>query len=472
MKEVATKQVTVEDLKNIEVLKEVPDEQLQWFIDESEHRIFAEGDFFAKVNDPIVHTHIIIRGRVEFYRLQNNERLFVADLVGGAITGLLPFSRAKSIFANAMCREETEVISLPREKMRDLIQLNYELTQVLVHVMASRIREFTEREQQSEKMMALGKLSAGLAHELNNPAAAIVRGSVSLEKHLQCLPDAFKQLISIKLDAADVESVNAKIHKALDNKERPSLTMMERADKEDEITDWLDAQEGIKNVYDMAENFVEFGLSIADLEEIKNYIPAGKLSPLLIWINNSFTTERMVSEIGLASKRISELVNSVKTFTHMDGGGDKIFADIRIGIRNTMIMLNHKIKKGNITVVEDYDETLPPVKAMIGELNQVWTNLIDNATDALEGRENPELTLKTRRDREFVCVSVIDNGVGIPDEVLKKIFDPFFTTKKIGQGTGLGLDVVSRIVKQHKGTITVHSEPGRTEFVVCFPIEG
>jgi signal transduction histidine kinase len=472
MKEVAVKQVTVGDLKRIEVLKEVPDDQLQWFIDESEHRIFAEGDFFAKVNDPIVHTHIIIRGRVEFYRVQNNQRLWVSDLEEGAITGLLPFSRAKNIFANAMCLEETEMLSLPMEKMRTLIQMHYELTQVLVHVMASRIREFTEREQQSEKMMALGKLSAGLAHELNNPAAAIVRGSVSLEKHLQCLPDAFKQLISIKLDTPDVERLNTKIHHALDNKTRPSLTMMERADKEDEITDWLASQEGIKNVYDMAENFTEFGLSIDDLEEIKSYIPDGKLSPLLIWINNSFTTERMVSEIGLASKRISELVNSVKTFTHMDGGGDKVFADIRIGIRNTMIMLNHKIKKGNITVVEDYDETLPPVKAMIGELNQVWTNLIDNATDALEGRENPELILKTRRDREFVCVSVIDNGTGISDEIRKKIFDPFFTTKKIGEGTGLGLDVVSRIVSQHKGTITVNSEPGRTEFMVCFPIKG
>ena len=472
MMEAATKKVTVEDLKAIEALKEVPDEQLQWFIDESEHRILEEGEIFGKANDEIVYTHIILRGRVEFYRLQNNNKVSIADLQSGSITGLLPFSRAKTIIANAVCLEETEVISLPKEKLRDLIRLNYELTQVLVHVMASRIREFAEREQQSEKMMALGKLSAGLAHELNTPAAAIVRGSASLEKHLQCLPDAFKQLISIRLDTADIESVNSKIHKALDNKERPVLSMMERADKEDEISDWLDAQEGIKNVYDMAENFVEFGLSIDDLEEIKTYIPEGKLSPLLIWINNSFTTERMVSEIGLASKRISELVSSVKTFTHMDGGGDKVFADIRTGIRNTMIMLNYKIKKANVNVIEDYDENLPPVKAMIGELNQVWTNLIDNATDALEGRENPELTLKTRRDREFVCVSIIDNGPGIPEDNKKRIFDPFFTTKKIGQGTGLGLDVVTRIVKQHKGTITVDSVPGRTEFLVCFPING
>jgi signal transduction histidine kinase len=470
--EVAIKEVTVQDLKAIEVLKDVPDDQLQWFIDESEHKVLAEGDFFARINEPIVYTHIILRGRVEFYRLQNNNKTTISDIQPGSITGLLPFSRAKNVFANAVCLEETEVISLPKDKLKDLIHLHYELTQVLVHVMASRIKEFAEMEQQNEKMMALGKLSAGLAHELNNPASAIVRGSASLEKHLQCLPDAFKQLISIRLDSADIDSVNNKIHKALDNKERPVLTMMERADREDEITDWLDQQENIKNSYDMAENFVEFGLTIQDLEEIKSYIPDGKLSPLLIWINNSFTTERMVSEISIASKRISDLVNSVKNFTHMDGGGDKVFADIRTGIKNTLIMLNHKVKKANITVVEDFDENLPPVKAMIGELNQVWTNLIDNATDALENTENPTLTLKTRQDREFVCVSVIDNGAGIPEEIKNKIFDPFFTTKQIGQGTGLGLDVVSRIVKQHKGTISVTSEPGKTEFIVCFPING
>lgn len=470
--EAAMKQITVQDLRFIEILNDVPDNQIQWFIDESEHLFFVEGDFFAKANDPLVHTSVLIKGRIELYRVQNGNKTKISDLTRGNFTGLLPFSRAKVIPVNAVCREETELLSLSRDKFREMIQSHYELTQALVHVMTSRVREFTELEQQNEKMVALGKLSAGLAHELNNPASAIVRGSASLEKHLQCLPDAFKQLISIRLDPVHIESVNAKIHQALDSKERPALTMMERADREDEISDWLDDQPDVKNVYDMAENFVEFGLSIADLEEIKSYIPEGKLSPLLIWINNSFTTERMVSEIGIASKRISELVNSVKTFTHMDGGGDKMFADIRTGIRNTMTMLNYKIKKGNITVVEDYDDSLPPVKALIGELNQVWTNLIDNATDALENQENPQLTLRTRRDREFVCVSVIDNGPGIPEDIKMKVFDPFFTTKKIGQGTGLGLDVVSRIVRQHHGTISLKSEPGHTEFIVCFPING
>ena len=156
----------------------------------------------------------------------------------------------------------------------------------------------------------------------------------------------------------------------------------------------------------------------------------------------------------------------------MDRGSNKEYADIHIGIRNTLTMLGYKIRKGNITLVEDFDETLPPVNAMIGELNQVWTNLIDNALDAMETNGKGTLTIKTKKDREFVQVSIIDDGPGIPEDIRTRIFDPFFTTKEIGKGTGMGLEVVQRIVQQHHGSIKVISEPGKTEFVVCFPIEG
>ena len=156
----------------------------------------------------------------------------------------------------------------------------------------------------------------------------------------------------------------------------------------------------------------------------------------------------------------------------MDRGGDKEVVDIRVGIRNTLVLLNHKIKRANIEVVEDFDESLPPINAMVGELNQVWTNLIDNASDALESQKGAKLIIRTRLDHEFAKVSIIDNGPGIPKDIKSKIFDPFFTTKEIGKGTGLGLDVVTRIVKQHRGSVTVTSDPGHTEFLVCFPING
>ena len=241
--------------------------------------------------------------------------------------------------------------------------------------------------------------------------------------------------------------------------------------KEDEITDWLD-NHSIENGYEMADNFVDFNFYLENLESIAKQIPPAYLSPVLNWVNNLLITEKMVEDIQESSKRIADLVNSVKIFTHMDRGTDKQYADIHIGITNTLTMLAHKIKKGNITLVKAFDDTLPPVKALIGELNQVWTNLIDNAIDAMEANSKGTLKIITERDREFVQVSIMDDGPGINEDIKSRIFDPFFTTKEIGKGTGLGLEVVQRIVKQHNGSIKVNSTPGNTAFVVCFPING
>ena len=247
--------------------------------------------------------------------------------------------------------------------------------------------------------------------------------------------------------------------------------MMDRSDLEDDMVDWLD-DHNITNAPDVAENFVDFGVSIAEVEEFLKHIPETYTDSVINWVNNNLVTEKMVQDIEGASRRIADLVGSVKNFTHMDQGHDKQYADIHDGIKNTLTMLLYKIHKGGIELKKDFDKTLPPVKAMIGELNQVWTNLMDNALDAMEPAGKGILELRTRRDKEFVEVSIIDNGPGIPDNIRSQIFDPFFTTKPIGKGTGLGLDVVTRIVKQHRGSIKVNSVPGRTEFIVCFPIDG
>ncbi|MBO9614969.1 MAG: GHKL domain-containing protein [Dyadobacter sp.] len=465
------KDIGVKDLQAIEVFREVPEDQLQWMIDRSRHYELPEGEVMTRPGEPLTGTHILFSGRIEFYRIQNNSKHVISQILPGTVTGMLPFSRGKIGIAYGVCLETTQLMTFPKELMKELIISHYELTQALVIVMTSRVREFTELEQQNEKMMALGKLSAGLAHELNNPAAAIVRSSASLKEHLLMQPDSFKSLLSIHLSHEEIDLLNDKMVSLLNNANRPVLSMMKRSEKEDEILDWLDSN-NIEGCEDIADNLVEFGVGEEDLEKLKSKINHDDLSPVLTWINNSLTTERMVADIQEASKRIAELVGSVKTFTHMDRGGEREYVDIHVGIRNTLIMLNYKLKKGNIKVTEDFDLTLPPVKAMVGELNQVWTNLIDNAIDALENQPEAELTLITRRDKEFVKVTVCDNGPGVPAEIRSKIFDPFFTTKSVGKGTGLGLDVVNRIVRQHRGTVTLHSQPGRTEFVVCFPFNG
>ncbi len=463
--------VTAEWLQNIEALKDVPIDQLQWFIDNSGQFKLAAGERLFSPGEPLKGTFIIIKGGFRINIMQGSETREVLTFEEKAITGYLPYSRGKKVIGIGEAFADTEYLLFPKELTETMIRTQFELTQALVHVMTTRVRDFTALEQQNEKMMALGKLSAGLAHELNNPAAAIVRGSSSLLKHLKLTPNTFKKVMAVKLTEEAVGLVNDQLFAVL-NRDRPkNLTMMQRADAEDDMIDWM-GQFDVENSAEIAENMVEFGFTIQDLDNFKTHIPDNSLSAVFNWINNNLVTEKMVMDMEDASRRIAELVGAVKNFTHMDQGTGKQYADIHNGIRNTLTMLQHKIRHGNIKVDEQFDTTLPEVNAMIGELNQVWTNLIDNALDAMEVNEKGSLQIKTGRDKQCVEVTITDDGPGIPDEVKNRIFDPFFTTKEVGKGTGLGLDVVTKIVKQHKGSIKVTSQPGKTSFTVAFPIDG
>ncbi|PJJ83217.1 ATP-binding protein [Mucilaginibacter auburnensis] len=463
--------VTAAWLQSIDALKDVPLEQLQWFLDQSEQITLQEGDPIFIPNEPIKGTYIVIDGSFRICMPMGKEMREVGVFEAQDITGHLPFSRSKTAIGKAEVVETVTFLLFPIEREEAMIRSQFELTQALVHVMANRIRDFTALQQQNEKMMALGKLSAGLAHELNNPASAVVRGSASLLKHLKLVPDAFKQVMSLKLSVNDVSFVSDKLFGVICKDEKPTMSMMERSEKEDDVLDWLDDND-IDNSQEIAENLVDFGFGVDDLNDFKKHIPTEALSPVFGWINNNLVTEKMVIDIEEASRRIATLVGAVKTFTHMDQGHGKQYTDIHIGIRNTLTMLQHKIKQGNVKVDELFDTTLPPVNALIGELNQVWTNLIDNALDAMEGSGKSVLQIKTGRAKDCVQVVIIDNGPGIPDDVKSRIFDPFFTTKEAGKGTGLGLDVVNNIVKQHNGKIKLESEPGRTAFIVEFPFNG
>ncbi|MGZ3813404.1 MAG: ATP-binding protein [Mucilaginibacter sp.] len=458
-------------LKTFDALKEVPDDQLQWLIDHSECRLVPDGEVLSQPGDPIAVTFFIISGKLRLFIPIGGVKREIGDFKAGDITGYLPYSRGKVTSGYSSTIGETQLLSFPAANMTEMIKRQFELTQALVHVMTNRVRTFTALQQQNEKMLALGKLSAGLTHELNNPASAIVRDSESLLKHLQLEPESFKSVIAIRMEPEHVDAVTKKLFRVLSEKREVELTLKQRTAKEGALTDLFDEME-IENSDELAENFVEFGFEPEDILQFKNHIPDQYFSPIFNWINTMLVTDRMVEDIGESARRIANLVASVKTYTHMDQGQDKQYADIRIGIKNTLQMLIYKIKKGNITMVKEFDETLPPVKALIGELNQVWTNLIDNALDAMEANGKGTLTIKTERDREFVKISIIDDGPGIPEEIQSRIFEPFFTTKEMGKGTGLGLEVVNRIVLQHNGSIKVNSVPGRTAFVVCFPIDG
>jgi signal transduction histidine kinase len=464
-------ELTPEWLQTIEALKDVPLNQLQWLLDHSTLLNIKDGQYLFNPGDIINGTYILIEGSFRLCAQQGSELREIARFGPKDITGYLPFSRGKIVSAIGQATSDTKYLFFPKETAEEMIRTQFELTQALVHIMTTRVRNFTSQELQNEKMMALGKLSAGLAHELNNPAAAIVRGSASLLKHLKLTPATFKKVMAIHVSEEAVTMVSEQLFAILNRAEKPHLTMMQRSAKEDDLLDWMD-EYNIDNVQEVAENFVDFGFTREDLDNIKKVIPNDSISAVFNWMNNNLVTERMVMDIEDASRRIAELVGSVKSFTHMDQGHGKQYADIHTGIRSTLTMLQYKVRKGNIIIDEDFDTTLPEVNAMIGELNQVWTNLIDNALDAMEINGKGILQIKTRRDKDCVEVTIADNGPGIPDEIMNKIFDPFFTTKEVGKGTGLGLDVVTRIVKQHNGSIKVNSKPGKTAFIVEFPING
>ncbi|WPQ64810.1 ATP-binding protein [Chitinophaga sancti] len=461
--------ISTEWLQSVEAFKDVPVEQLKWLAENSESKTLLPGDFMFKTGAPLDATYILISGKLRLYYLQNNDPVEITVMEAGTISGYLPFSRGMTATIYSEAVEESQLMCFPIEKIDAMIHTQFELTQALVHVMTNRVREYTTMMRQNEKMMALGKLSAGLAHELNNPAAAIVRGASSLRKHLQLMPDTFQEIMAIQMTPEDVTFVKEKMFAILKSTDRPKLTMMERGAKEDDMVDWLDDHD-VANGVEIAENFVEFGITIDILEEFKSHMSPGSLSAVLNWIDKNLVTERMVLDIEEASARIVKLVSSVKTFTHMDQSHDKRLTDIHDGIRNTLNIMEYKLRKGHVHLIENYDTSLPPVSIMIGEMNQVWTNLIDNAVDAMQGRENSTLEIKTEKDGTCVKVSIIDNGPGIPENIQSRIFDPFFTTKEIGKGTGLGLDISCQIVKQHHGNIKVNSVPGKTLFSVLIPI--
>ncbi|GAA4279287.1 ATP-binding protein [Aquimarina mytili] len=459
--------ITVQDLKEIPEFVHVPDQQIDWLLKKSKIESFKPGEYVFKKGDIIDTLSILLEGKLEIKFEQNGNYKVVDQITKYGITGLLPFSRMSTAMGYGEVIEDSEVLFLDKSFFKEMVANHYELTESLVHHMTSRVREFTKNNVQSEKMMALGKLSAGLAHELNNPASAMLRSAKALKQHLANVPEKFKKVTSIKISAEEVDILNNILFDKVNNRPENNMKLTERNEKEDELEEWLE-DHGVDNAFELTETLLDFCMDINAIEKIHEAIGDQNFPSAIEWIENVLTTEKMVDEIEVASDRISSLVQSIKSYTHMDRAPEKVATDIHIGIKSTLTMLNHKLKKKNIVIEKHFQEELPMPKIFVSEINQVWTNLIDNAIDAME--HSGTLQIKTLRDNGFVKIEISDNGQGIPEEDLNKIFDPFFTTKSIGKGTGMGLEVVQRIINQHNGDIKVASKKGKTTFTVCIPI--
>jgi signal transduction histidine kinase len=456
------------EFKQIPELATVPEAQLQWLIGKGQVETLADGERLFGPGDNIDKLRIILQGSLVLYRAQTGGRKYFATVDKGEITGMLPYSRLKRVSMEGFAVGDLVSFVLDRAHFPEMITQYYDLTEAMVHVMTDRVRFFTQQQQQDEKMLALGKLSAGLAHELNNPSAAVVRTAQALKKHLGNEPERFKAVIKIQTTDDVVNQVNDLVVAKIDN-HKPALSLSARTELEDELITWLEENE-VDCVNEIAETYTAFQVTTQDLEKLKKVVRREDQSAVLNWISQVLVTERLVNEIQESSKRINTLVSSIKSYTHMDQTPEKQRADVHAGIQSTLTMMNHKIKHSNVQVSLNFAPDLPQANILVSAFNQVWTNLIDNALDAMEGRTGNTLEIRTERYREFIWVFIIDNGPGIPDDAKDRIFDPFFTTKAIGKGTGLGLEVVRQIVLQHDGKVDVSSEPGRTEFKVCFPI--
>jgi signal transduction histidine kinase len=340
-----------------------------------------------------------------------------------------------------------------------------ELAQRLIGVMSDRIRESTKLDVQREKLMALGKLSAGLAHELNNPAAAIGRSSTALRETLDALRFAGLRVSHHTLTDEQTQFIDQSEQELIERLDQNHVPdPVADSDREDTISNWLE-QHGVKDAWELAPLLSEAHTELERLEDGFKILGPAAFPDVISRVVRRLTAYRLLGEIENGSKRISELVRSIKEYSFMDQAPEQE-VDIHQGLESTLTMMNHVLKHG-IEVVRDYDKSLPPICARGSELNQVWTNLIDNALDAID--EKGELKVRTAREPLSALVEIIDNGPGIPPEVQPRIFEPFFTTKKIGQGTGLGLDVAYRIVRKHRGDIRFESQPGRTSFQVRLP---
>ncbi|MEM9143800.1 MAG: ATP-binding protein [Bacteroidota bacterium] len=461
------KRELIDSLYQFEQLREVPKEQLQWLWEHLQIQEVPKGGYLFEAGNPIDDLIFIFEGDFELYLIRNNSKKAFGRLRQNDITGLLPFSRAKTASGFAIATTSGKVGKLHRRFLKELIQGNYELTEVLVHEMNNRIRNLTQIEVQNEKLIALGKLSAGLAHELNNPASAMVRSAELLKQHLMGLPEDFKRVIKIKADDGAIDAINTFMYQKLEEKPN-GLSLMEQNDLEDDLYDWF-SDCSMDDKFDLVPLLVEYQFTPNDLQYVKSLLREVDFNPVLKWIIQNMTTYTTVADIKEASSRIATLVKSVKTYSYMDQSLDFQWLDLHQGIQSTLNVLNHKLGKAGHGVVTEFDETVARIKGLPGELNQVWTNLIDNAIDALPQTDGL-LTVRTKAAGNFVYTYIQDNGHGIAEEHANRIFEPFFTTKEVGKGTGLGLDVTQKIIKQHNGQIKVTSRPGETIFEVCLPI--
>lgn len=462
------------ELRTLFLFEKLNDEQLAWLCADGRIEHIEPGPLYRE-GDPATCFYVLMDGEVRLTKLSGGQEIEMirTDHRGsyaGAWAAYLG-ERADQHYGGSM------YVTRPSRffvlDAATFARMMHEWFPMAVHLLEGAFfgqRNTNARIAQRERLLALGSLSAGLTHELNNPAAAAVRATSGLRDRIAGMRHKLAMMAQGKFDTASLESlVRLQEEAAAQVAKAPELTPLEAADREDALGEWFD-EHGIADGWDLAPTFVQAGFDAdwldrvaATLEDCTPQVLEGAIR----WLNYTIETELLMNEIADSTTRISTLVGAAKQYSQMDRAPFQV-VDLHELIDSTLVMLNRKIGD-SIQVVKDYDRALPPVPCFAAELNQVWTNLIDNAVYAMDG--SGTLTIRTRHDNDCAVVEINDTGPGVPAEVRERIFEPFFTTKPVGEGTGLGLDISFRIVvNKHHGDIRVESTPGDTTFTVWLPL--
>jgi signal transduction histidine kinase len=460
-----------DELRTLFLFEKLSEEQLDWLCREG-HVIGVEPGVVYREGDPARCFYVLIEGGVMLLQRVGGDDVEVTrtdqpGVYAGAWTAYLGDRAPKAYNTTLRATTRSRFFELDAETFAQMMRQWFPMALHLLEGMFFGSRNFQATVGQRERLLALGSLSAGLTHELNNPAAAAVRATASLRERVAGMRQKLGLIAKGPYDRATLDTLIGLQAEAVEQVAKaPTLSPLEASDREDELTDWLDAH-GIRAGWQIAPTFVQAGLDVAWLDQVADTVDTTTLEGAVRWLNYTVETELLMNEIEDATTRISTLVGAAKQYSQLDRAPYRVI-DVHELIDSTLLMLSRKIGD-HITVVKQYDRSLPAIPAYAAELNQVWTNLIDNAVAAMDG--DGTLTIRSARDNDHLLVEIGDTGPGVPAEIRDRIFEPFFTTKPVGEGTGLGLDISWRIVvNKHHGDLRVESEPGDTRFQVRLPL--